>query len=151
MARLYGSHKSNGAVNFVPLAATLDADGLGVLKVDTELSVDALTLNIDNLKVASTDGTVGNAKYIKVDADGTVHVTGVSTISGVVDVDENPLNKANITAEYTYVAAGNGVGKVETIKEYATGAAGGQPAKLSTYSYNAQDKVASIIVSDTTV
>jgi len=151
MARLYASVKDGNQVKFIPLAATVDADGLGVLKVDTELSVDSLSLNIDNLKIASTDGTVGNAKYIKVDADGTVHVTGVSTISGVVDVDENPLNKANITAEYTYVAAGNGAGKVETIKEYATGAAGGQPAKLSTYSYNVDDKVTQIVVSDTTV
>ena len=149
MARLYGSHKSNGAVNFVPLAATLDADGLGVLKVDTELSVDSLSLNIDNLKIASTDGIVGNAKYLKVDADGTVHTTG--TFSGVIDVDENPLNKANITAEYTYVAAGNGVGKVETIKEYLTGAAGGQPAKLSTYEYNPSNKVSKITITDTTV
>lgn len=151
MARLYATVVEGNQTRFVPLRATLDADGLAVLQVDTELSVDALTLNIDNLKVASLDGTVGNAKYIKVDADGTVHTTGVSTISGVVDVDENPLNKANITAEYTYVAAGNGVGKVETIKEYLTGAAGGQPAKLSTYEYNASNKVSKITITDTTV
>ena len=84
MARLYASYKDGNQVRFVPLAVTLDADGLGVLKVDTELSVDALTLNIDNLKVASTDGTVGNAKYIKVDADGTIHITGL--ITGDVEV-----------------------------------------------------------------
>lgn len=151
MARLYATYKDGDQTKFVPLAVTLDADGLGVLKVDTELSVDSLSLNIDNLKIASTDGTVGNAKYLKVDADGTVHVTGVSTISGVVDVDENPLKKANITAEYTYVATGNGQGKVETIKEYATGADPGDPAKLSTYEYNTDDKVSKITITDTTV
>lgn len=149
MARLYASYKDGNQTRFVPLAVTLDADGLGVLKVDTELSVDALTLNIDNLKVASTDGTVGNAKYIKVDADGTVYTS--ITFPDILNVDENPLKKANITAEYTYVTSGNGIGKVETIKEYATGASGGADAKLSTYSYNAQDKVSSIVVSDTTV
>jgi len=149
MARLYASVKDGNQVKFIPLAATLDADGLGVLKVDTELSVDSLSLNIDNLKVASTDGTVGNAKYIKVDADGTVY-TNV-TFPDILDVDENPLKKANITAEYTYVVAGDGQGKVETIKEYATGASGGDPAKLSTYEYNSDDKVEKITVSDTTV
>jgi len=149
MARLYASVKDGNQVKFIPLAATIDADGLGVLKVDTELSVDSLSLNIDNLKIASTDGTVGNAKYLKVDADGTIYAN--VTFPDILDVDENPLKKANITAEYTYVVAGNGVGKVETIKEYATGAGAGDPAKLSVYSYNAQDKVSLIVVSDTTV
>lgn len=149
MARLYGSYKTNGQVNFIPLAVTLDADGLGVLKVDTEISVDGATLNIDNLFIASTDGTVENARYVKVDADGTIHATVSS--SEPLDVDENPLKKANITAEYTYVASGNGAGKVETIKEYLSGSVAGQPAKLSTYQYNVQDRVSKITITDTVV
>jgi len=89
MARLYASLKDGDQIKFIPLAATLDADGLGVLKVDTELSVDALTLNIDNLKIASTDGTAGNAKYLKVLADGTlVAVASPTELYKIADVDD---------------------------------------------------------------
>jgi len=83
MARLYASVKVGDQIKFVPLRATLDADGLAVLQVDTELKVDAATLNIDNLFVASTDGTTGNARYIKVLADGSLSVTGGFVCAGV--------------------------------------------------------------------
>ena len=68
-----------------------------------------------------------------------------------VYIDDSPLQKTNMTAIYTYVTAGFGIGKTHTIKEYPTGAAGGTPARLTTYSYGSNDKVSSIVVSDTTV
>ncbi len=76
---------------------------------------------------------------------------GDGTFQLVTAVDDNPMNKANITAVYTYVPSGYGVGKVATVKEYPTGAAGGSPAKLTTFTYNSSHKVASVAVSDTTV
>ena len=82
MAQLYGKvHETGKPSDWKPLACTKQADGTYVLKVDTELSIDSVSLNIDNLKIASTDQTVGNAKYIKVKADGTVYVEGSVTIT----------------------------------------------------------------------
>ena len=66
-------------------------------------------------------------------------------------VDDSPLEKTNITAIYTYVAVGFGLGKTQTIKEYETGAIAGSPARLTTYTYGANDKVSSIVVTSTTV
>lgn len=68
-----------------------------------------------------------------------------------VYVDDSPTQKQNITAEYTYVVAGFGIGKVGTIKEYITGAIAGDPAKLTTYVYNSSAKISTITVTDTTV
>jgi len=82
MARLYATVKVGDQTKFVPLRATLDSDGLAVLQVDTELKVDAATLNIDNLFVASTDGTPGNARYIKVNEDGSLPVDGDFVCAG---------------------------------------------------------------------
>lgn len=64
-----------------PLRCTYDADGRAVLQVDTELTLNSATLNIDNFFVASDDGTATGAKYIKVKADGTIFVEGTFTIS----------------------------------------------------------------------
>ena len=65
-----------------PLKCTYDSTNKkAVLKVDTEISVDGATLNIDNLFVASTDNTPANAKYIKIAADGTVQIAGTVDIN----------------------------------------------------------------------
>lgn len=75
MAQLYGNlYEAGKPSDWKPLACTKQADGTYILKVDTELSIDSVSLNIDNLKIASTDQTVGNAKYIKVDATGRVYI-----------------------------------------------------------------------------
>lgn len=63
-----------------PLACVKRGDEY-LLKVDTELSIDAATLVLDNIFVASTDGTVNGAKYIKVDANGQVYLAGSLNIS----------------------------------------------------------------------
>ena len=82
MAQLYGClYEAGIPSDWKPLSCTKQADGSFQLKVDSELSIDALSLNIDNLKIASTDQTVGNAKYIKTKADGTVYVDGSFSVS----------------------------------------------------------------------
>lgn len=97
MAQIYGwlpiADRTDKQQEWYPLTCKKQADGTYMLKVDTELSVDALSLNIDNLKVASTDGTVGNAKYIKVSADGTVYITGNIGILNASDVRINPATE----------------------------------------------------------
>ena len=93
MAQIYGyvpyTDRPTGRkqTSFWPLKSTIDSGGeFTVLTIDTEISVDATSGNIDNLFIASTDGTVGNARYIKVNADGTVQITGSVTISGNVGI-----------------------------------------------------------------
>jgi len=100
MARLYATVKVGDQTKFVPLRATLDADGLAVLQVDTELKVDAATLNIDNLFVASTDGTPGNARYIKVNADGSLPVDGAFVCAGVPQHYNGVANLASQTITF---------------------------------------------------
>jgi len=100
MARLYASYKDGDQIKFVPLAVTLDADGLGVLKVDTEISVDGATLNIDNLFVASTDGTPGNARYIKVNEDGSLPVDGAFVCAGIPKHYNGTANIASATITF---------------------------------------------------
>jgi len=119
---------------FYPLAVTDLGDGRYKLQVEAAFSG---SISIGNVSIKDAVGT----QLASVDADG--HIMAYA--------DDNPLKKANITSEYTYVASGYGVGKVETIKEYPTGASGGSPAKLTTYSYNVDNKVISIVVTDTTV
>ena len=85
MAQLYGNiYETGKPSDWKPLACTKQADGTYVLKVDTELSVDSMTLEVNNIKVGSTDQTAANAKYLKTKADGTVYVEG--TITGDVEV-----------------------------------------------------------------
>ena len=97
MAQIYGwlpiADRTDKQQEWYPLVCKKQADGTYMLKVDTELSVDALSLNIDNLKIASTDQTVGNAKYIKVNADGTVHITGNIGVLNASDVRINPATE----------------------------------------------------------
>ena len=78
MAQLYGR---NGKTNdWKPLNCKQDADGNWQLCVDTELSVDSLTLEINNIKIGSTDQSAANAVYLKTKADGTVYIEGAVTI-----------------------------------------------------------------------
>jgi hypothetical protein len=49
--------------------------------VDTELSVDSLTLEINNIQVGSTDNTKNNTTYLKTKSDGTVYIEGSVTVS----------------------------------------------------------------------
>ena len=69
MAQLYGNNYEAGKPsNWYPLACTKQVDGTYILKVDTELSVDSLTLEINNIQVGSTDNPVvytGNANIVK--------------------------------------------------------------------------------------
>ncbi|MFA6971369.1 MAG: hypothetical protein WC208_08220 [Gallionella sp.] len=81
----------------------------------------------------------------------TVVDKGDGTFQLLTAIDDNPMNKKNITMVYTYVVAGYGLGKVATVKEYPTGATGGAPAKLTTFTYGSNNKVSSVAVSDTTV
>jgi len=79
MAQLYGR---NGKTNdWKPLNCKQDADGNWQLCVDTELSVDNLTLEINNIKAGSEDQTAANSRYLKTKADGTVYVEGVVTVN----------------------------------------------------------------------
>jgi len=82
MAQLYGNNYEAGKPsNWYPLACTKQADGTYILKVDTELSVDSLTLEINNIKVGSEDQTAANSRYLKTKADGTVYIEGTVTIT----------------------------------------------------------------------
>lgn len=86
MAQLYGClYEAGIPSDWKPIACTKQADGSFQLKVDTELSVDHLTLTVNNVKVGSTDQTEANARWLKVKADGTVYMEGSVTIvsSGV--------------------------------------------------------------------
>ena len=101
MAQLYGNNKEVGKPsNWYPLACTKQVDGTYILKVDTELSVDSLTLEINNIQVGSTDNTKNNTTYLKTKADGTVYVEGsISVTKGnpvVYDGNANIL-KATVT------------------------------------------------------
>jgi len=120
---------------FYPLAVEDVGDGTFRLKVKADLAVGDIEIGAVELKDASSDVRV------IVRADGKV----------LSYSDDNPLEKKNITTLFTYVVAGNGIGKVATMKEYPSGAAGGTAAKLTTFSYDANNKVSSMVVTDTTV
>ena len=116
---------------------------LGTIKTDTTAIASS---------VASVDGkldglTDGNQETKVVNDSG--QTIGIE--ARPIFIDDGPMGKQNIHSVYTYVPSGFGVGKTQTIKEYPTGASGGTPAKLTTYTYNANNKVSAIVVSDTTV
>ncbi len=78
MSQIHGHLVESGNTrDWHPLAATKQADGTYILKVDTELTLDAGNISITNLKVGSTDQTAVNAKFLKTLADGTVVVSGI--------------------------------------------------------------------------
>ena len=104
MAQLYGNNYEAGKPSdWRPLACTKQADGTYILKVDTELSIDALTLEINNIKVGSIDQTAANAVYLKTKADGTVYIEGT-----VLVTKGNPFvytgNAMLISATVTFAA-----------------------------------------------
>ena len=105
MSQLYGHLKEVGNTNdFHPLEATKQADGTYILKVDTELTLDAGNISITNLRVGSTDQTAANAKFLKTLADGTVVVTG--TIGGAtLGVPQHYNGNANIAVATVAFAA----------------------------------------------
>ncbi len=62
-------------VGYLPAKAIDNGDGTATLKVDTELTLAADNVTVGNIKVASTDQSTANEKFIKVKPDGTVFVT----------------------------------------------------------------------------
>jgi len=64
---------------YLPLRATDNGNGTATLKVDTEISVESVTLQ--NIKVGSSDGQVSGDQWLKVLPDGTV----VATLNGGED------------------------------------------------------------------
>jgi hypothetical protein len=95
--------------------------------------------------IVSTEDSVaiGDTLGNKVTVTGNKLDVNASLASGgVVEAAEGP-NNPNLTFLFTYVQAGDiGVdyvagsqGMAKTMKVYPTGAAGGSPAKLSTYKY----------------
>ena len=82
MAQLYGClYEAGIPSDWKPIACTKQADGSYQLRVDTELSVDHLTLTVNNVKVGSTDQTEANARWLKTKADGTVYIEGAVSVS----------------------------------------------------------------------
>ena len=132
---IFGMNYATGDV--VPASFTAD----GKLNVG---GVSGIVVEIG--KVAINDG-VNDAILTTVAKDQTNFAVFVQSDSLAKDT----MYQQNITSIYTYVAAGLGIGKVQTIKEYPTGAAGGAPAKLTTYTYDGSNRVASIVVTNTTV
>lgn len=97
MAQIRGFFQETGKTgDWHPLAATKLPDGSYILKVDTELTLDGANISITNLKVGSTDQTATNAKYLKTDVDGTVHVTG--SLGSTLGVPNHYSGNANIAA-----------------------------------------------------
>lgn len=82
MSQLHGFlYETGKPSDWKPLKCTKQADGSYVLKVDTELSVDNLSLEINNIQVGSTDNTKDNTTYLKTKADGTIYIEGAVTIT----------------------------------------------------------------------
>lgn len=119
---------------FYPIGVEDLGDGTYRLKVTAEFS-GSISIGNVAIKSGSSDDLAD------VSADKKV----------LAKADDDPMYKKNITTIYTYVAAGNGAGKVETMKEYPSGSVGGAAAKLTTFTYNSDNKVSSMAVTDTTV
>jgi len=81
MAQLYGClYEAGEPGDFKPLACVKSGSEY-ILKVDTELSVDSLTLEVNNIQIGSTDNTKDHTTYLKTKADGTVYVDGSFSVS----------------------------------------------------------------------
>lgn len=119
---------------FYPLAVEDVGDGTFKLKTTAEFS-GSITIGSVTIKSGSSEDLLDITADKKVKAK----------------ADDDPMYKANITTDYTYVVAGNGAGKVATMKEYPSGAVGGAPAKLTTFTYNSDDRATKIAVTDTVV
>jgi len=83
MAQLYGCLYEAGIPgDFKPLACVKLADGTYVLRTEVvELSIDSITLEVNNIQVGSTDNSKNNTTYLKTKADGTVYIEGSVTVS----------------------------------------------------------------------
>jgi len=119
---------------FYPLAVEDMGDGTFKLKVSAEF---AGSISIGNVSLKDATGS----QLAKVSLSGRVYA----------NADDNPMEKLNIKSEYTYWETTPGLGKVKTIKEYPSDAISGDPAKITSYTYNVLDKIATATVTDTTV
>ena len=104
-----------------------------VSKVNKEVSVVDIVSG-DVMALGSTDG--GTTWYpITVDSNGHLQIDILT--SGGINI---PLHDY---IALTYVAAGNGVGEIETVV-YKTGGSGGSVVATLTLTYDANDKVVSV-------
>ena len=129
---------------------------VGAVKIEDATAANNLDLMKEADTVASTeygtailgrgpDSPTNKWHYLSLDASNYLN-------AHIQKIDDNLLNKTNITDVLTWVATGNpGEGNVATIKEYPTGAAGGTTARLITFTYNVDDQVTNIAITDTTV
>ena len=83
-------HLREGQYDWHPLECVKQPDCTYVLKVDTELSLDAGNIYISNIKVGSVDQTQNNIRWLKVLDDGTlVAMANPTELYRVADVDDN--------------------------------------------------------------
>jgi len=75
-------------------------DGKNALVVDTELTIDSATLNIENVFVASTDGLVTGAAYMLIDSNNRLQV-----ISGESRTPTHTAVSVNNTTTIAHAAA----------------------------------------------
>lgn len=61
------------------------------------------------------------------------------------------MRRLKLARDYTYVTEGNGLGEIETIKEYPTGAVVGSVARLTTFTYDVDDNLVKKEITKTTV
>jgi hypothetical protein len=107
MAQLYGCLYEGGIPgDFKPLACVKMPDGTYVLRTEVvELSIDSITLEVNNIQVGSTNNTKNNTTYLKTKADGTVYVEGSVTITST-GTPKHANGTANIaSADVTFAGA----------------------------------------------
>jgi hypothetical protein len=128
MAQLYGCLYEAGIPgDFKPLACTKQSDGSFRLVVDTELSVDSLTLEINNIQVGSTDNTKDHTTYLKTKSDGTVYVEGSVTItsSGTPKHANGTANIAVATVTFAATTKHIQIENMDTVKNILVSFDGG--------------------------
>ena len=128
MAQLYGCLYEAGIPgDFKPLACTKQSDGSFRLVVDTELSIDSLSLEINNIQVGSTDNSKNNTTYLKTKADGTVYVDGVVTItsSGTPKHYNNTANLIAVTVTFAGTTKHVQIENMDTVKNILVSFDGG--------------------------
>ena len=120
--------------DYYPITTIDNGDGTHKLSVDAAFSG---SISIGNISIKDATGN----QLSKVTTDGKLHVTN----------DDNALYQSNMTQEWTYRTSSPGNGKINTLKEYPQGAAGGSAAKLTTYTYDSSDRVIKAETTNTTV
>ena len=90
MSQLFGKLKDNdGTTRWKPIAAVPEADGTYSLKVNTELVLEAGSINISNLKVGAVDQTSNTLRYLRTEDDGTlVAISMPLDLYDVIHVDD---------------------------------------------------------------